>query len=236
MMAVEVKDLSVRLSGQLILDQISFDVESGTITAIIGPNGSGKTTLIRAILGLIPSTGEAIILGEPAGKMIGRLGYVPQRFEFDRTFPLTVEELLYFSLSPAIDPDRIYETAEEIGVAGLLGKMLGELSGGELQRVLIARALLNRPPVLFLDEPTSGVDVKGSKDFYSLVASLRSNHQMTIFIVSHEIGAVRDLADEIICLNRRLVCRGRPEKVLTEAHIAELYRQGFNLPGHHHYD
>jgi zinc transport system ATP-binding protein len=234
MKAIEVKNLTVRLGNQLVLEKVNFDAEPEKIIAVIGPNGSGKTTLIRAILGLVPFSGEIKIFGEPNRKNIRRVGYVPQHFNFDRTFPITVEEFLLFSVIGENGSARLEEALREVGMLDYRRRLIGALSGGQLQRILIAKSLLNHPSILLLDEPTSGVDVGGIRDFYSLVSYMRDAYKMTVFIVSHEIGVVRDLADEILCLNRNLICRGKPEEVLTEKHITELYRKGFNLKEHKH--
>jgi zinc transport system ATP-binding protein len=230
---LEVKDLTVRFPGSLALDRVSFAIEKEAIIAVIGPNGSGKTTLLKAILGLVPYDGEIRVLSRPVRQVLPQLGYVPQRFAFDPSFPLTVEEFISLTCRT---PERLPARGvlDEVGMKEFQGKLIGELSGGQLQRVLLAHALLHRPRILFLDEAISGIDIEGQSDFYTTIQRLNREHGVTVMMVSHEISMVYKFADRIICLNRDLVCHGDTRAALTAEVLKKLYGENadFKLHGH----
>ncbi|MBI5409924.1 MAG: metal ABC transporter ATP-binding protein [Nitrospirae bacterium] len=235
MNALTVENLCVKINNHHLIENITFSVEEGSIVAIIGPNGAGKTTLIKAILGLIPyAPGAVLLFGRPLkhGNSHVKVGYVPQRLEFDRTFPLTVSELLGFTVPPVYsfpflrgkdEKRHIGELLKVVGAQDLAERKVGNLSGGELQRVMIAKALVNDPGLLFLDEPASGVDIEGQERFYDLVKRLKKEKGLTIILISHDLNVVYRFADNVLCLNRRLVCSGRPEEALTDDVIKSVY-------------
>ncbi|MFH0804868.1 MAG: metal ABC transporter ATP-binding protein [Patescibacteria group bacterium] len=232
---ISVKNLTVKLGGQVTLDHLSFDIGEGSITAIIGPNGSGKTTLLRAMLGLIPSTGEVTIFGRQPAAVVTQLAYVPQRFSIDPTFPITVEEFLRISQRPSADAAaRLRAALLEVDLADAGGQLVGELSGGQLQRALIAKALLGSPRILFLDEPSAGIDVTGERNLYELIRHLNRRHGVTVLIVSHEIDIVTRYASWVLCLNGQMLCQGEPQRVLTERTIQHLYGSTTIRYQHHH--
>lgn len=221
---IQVKNLSVKYGNTVVLKNISFSINEGSITVILGPNGSGKTTLLKAMLGLAPmSEGEVLIAGQPIGGSGQVVGYVPQRFSFDKTFPLTVEEFLNLSLVDPAKQKNIGEFLDDVGMKNDTGKLLGSLSGGQLQRILIVRALINDPKILFFDEPVSGIDLEGEKTFYELISHLNQGHQITAIIVSHEIDVVYDFANHVLCLNKKLLCQGSPKNILTQDTLQQLY-------------
>jgi len=228
-----VKNLSVSYDNLQVVRDVNFEIFSGDILAIIGPNGSGKTTLIKAILGLIPYQGTTKIFGQPISKVLDKIGYVPQRFNFDKTFPLTVNEFLKLSLRKK-NPNRLLYGLKEVEMTEYGDQMIGKLSGGQLQRILIARALLNEPKIVFLDEPTAGVDIEGEKSFFEIIKHLNKKHGMTIILISHEINIVYKFATKIICLNRDLVCFGQPKDVFTKKILKKLYGQEMEFRHHHH--
>jgi ABC-type Mn2+/Zn2+ transport system ATPase subunit len=233
--ALSVENLCVKANGRHLIENITFSVDAGRIVAIIGPNGAGKTTLIKAILGLIHyDTGAVYMFGNLIRNVNShlRVGYVPQRLEFDRTFPLTVAELLGFTLPPVYslslltdrrEKRKIADLLEIVGATELIGRSIGSLSGGELQRVMIAKAIVNDPRILFLDEPASGVDIEGQERFHDLVVRLNREKGMTVILISHDLNVVYRFADEVLCLNRRLVCSGRPAEALTDDVIKSVY-------------
>jgi zinc transport system ATP-binding protein len=235
MEALRIENLCVKKNGRHLLENISFSVEEGRIVAILGPNGAGKTTLIKAILGLMDyETGSVSLFGRPFRHNNGdvRVGYVPQRLEFDRTFPITVSELLSFTTPPfysfPVTGKRrkkadIGSLLEVVGARGLMTRSIGSLSGGELQRVMMAKAIVNDPKILFLDEPASGVDIEGQERFYDLVKRLNSERRLTVILISHDLNVVYRFADDVLCLNRRLVCSGSPEEALTDEVIKSVY-------------
>lgn len=231
MKALTVKRLNVAFGRNVVLEDVSFELDSGVIAAIIGPNGSGKSTLFRAILGLIPFDGEIRIFNEPIGKALPRIGYVPQHFDFDRTVPITVNEFLSFT-APNLGKRKAETICRDVQVDTLKDKLIGELSGGQLQRVMIAQALFKNPELLLLDEPSSGIDIEGAKAFYDLIEHLNTKHKVTVLLISHEINFVHGFADQVICLNRNLICDGAPSKVLDKATLGKLYGSRIDLHLH----
>jgi zinc transport system ATP-binding protein len=229
---LEIRNLTVKYDDHVILNELNFWVNSGEIVAIIGPNGSGKTTLLKAILGLIPHQGEVKILGGPPRRALADIGYVPQRLDFDRTFPLTVTEFLNFIKVKT--PGWRNEMLAETGVNAFTDKRIGELSGGQLQRLLIAKALLKEPKLLLLDEPTSGVDVAAEMTFFELIEHLNDIHNLTIMLISHEVQMVYKFATQILCLNKDLVCNGRPHEAITQEVLEQLYGKNIEFKSHEH--
>ncbi|HEX68264.1 MAG TPA: metal ABC transporter ATP-binding protein [bacterium] len=214
-----------------VLQDISLRIEEGTLNMLIGPNGAGKTTLLKVIMGFIkPYKGEIRVLGRTPEEARREIGYVPQRFQFDRTFPITVSEFLALS-HPGKDLFR-EEVITHVGIRDLLPLPLGSLSGGQLQRVLIARAMLKSPRLLLLDEPVSGVDLEGEKTFYELVNHFKYEHEVTILMVSHQLDVVLKFADQVICINRTLMCSGPPSRVLTKETFQKLFSKETVLYGH----
>lgn len=231
--AVRVDTLSVTLAGTVILDDVSFSVPRGSMTAIIGPNGSGKTTLLRSMLGLVEYQGSVRMFGGERSEMRHRIGYVPQRFEFDRSFPITVREFLNLARRHETPKEHIAHTIREVGLpVATLTKRVGTLSGGQLQRVLIAQAILNSPDILFLDEPSTGIDVAGEEAVMHVLDHLKETHGTTIVIVSHDLGMIAESVDQVVCINRRLICAGPPGKTMTPKHLSALYG-GHAKPVHH---
>lgn len=229
---IDVHHLQVRFRDQVILENISFSLVKGSVVAVIGPNGSGKTTLLKAILGLIPYQGQVLIDARPVQQMLPDVGYVPQRFDFDKTLPITVREFLDLNARKKSAARLIKKYLEEVGMKEHEHELLGHLSGGQLQRILIARALINEPKLLLLDEPVSGIDISGEKSFYDIIRHLNKKHKITILLVSHEMDVIYKYADEVLCLRKNLVCQGRPYEVLTKDVMQQLYGQD---AGHHHH-
>lgn len=235
MSILSVENLCVKVNGRHLIENITFSIEKGSIVAIIGPNGAGKTTLVKAILGLMPiAAGSASLFGEilKGRNFKGRVGYVPQMLEFDRTFPLTVSELLGLTVSPVFsfslykkrrEKKNTDKLLKKVGAQELSQRKIGSLSGGELQRVMIAKAMVNNPEVLFLDEPASGVDIEGQEKFYDLVSRLNKEHGLTVIMISHDLNIVYRFADTVLCMNRKLICTGRPADALTDEVIKSVY-------------
>lgn len=224
---VSVRDLNVTLQDHHILQGISFDIQVGEIVCLIGPNGSGKTTLIKSLLGLIPYTGLVTILNGSPGSPQGQIGYVPQKLDFDRSIPLTVRDAMsLFSKQPAKHPNNYQECLRRVGAENLLERRLGDLSGGEFQRVMMALALENKPELLILDEPAAGVDVEGETVFYEILNELKSEKDLTIILVSHDLSVVYRYATQVLCVNHSLICHGIPQEVLTADTLGQLYGHG----------
>ncbi len=232
MNAVHVKNLTVAYDRRIVLNDISFEVPKGSLTAVIGPNGSGKSTLIKALLDLIPYQGRIKIFNQKPSLALNRIGYVPQYFDFDRTMPITVREFLSF-ISP-VQSQQATQICREVKIDNLSNKLIGELSGGQLQRVLIAQALYKNPDLLLMDEPSTGIDIEGAKTFYEVIEHLNKEHGVTILLISHEINVVYKIADQIICLNTDLICNGPPRYALTEKVIHQLYGPNHEIHRHNH--
>ncbi len=232
---IEVKNLVVSYGNTRIIDGVSFTIHEGELTAILGPNGSGKSTLLKAVMGLIPvASGTVRVLGRDVHEVLPSIGYLPQRFSFDRTFPMTVREFLELSRSAKTPNSAIDDALGEVGMKTFADRLLGELSGGQLQRILIARAILNNPKILILDEPEAGIDVEAERNFYAMIQHLDEAHGITVIFISHEVDLVYDFAEQVICLNKALVCQGVPRKVLTPEMLEKLYGGGLMHHEHHH--
>ncbi len=233
---LEVKNLSVIRDGERILEDVSFSVTEGKTAALIGPNGAGKTTLFRALLGDMSYTGNIIWHTPP------RIGYVPQRFDFDKTTPLTVEEFfLVYSKEPrpfwrhnaAIDAE-IKGFLSAVKADHLIHKSIGEISHGELQRVIIAQAMYGRPNILLLDEPTANIDIEGEKTIYPLLKKVIKAASLTALIISHDLSVVHDFADKAVCMNKKVLCEGAPDAVFRSDELKALYGSGAALYQHEH--
>ena len=242
---VEVTGLRVSLGGQEILKGVDLRIPHGQLVALIGPNGSGKTTLLRALLGLQQlDAGEIRLFGEKnLASGLRRVGYVPQRMNLERSFILTVREFLSLRLASTRhwfwrttkDIDRVIQgSLAEIGVEKLWEKPLATLSGGQLQRVMIAFSLLGKPELLLLDEPTAGVDVHGEETFYDLIAAIQKRHRLTAILVSHDLSMVYRHASWVYALNGVICCQGPPEEVMNTESLKQAY--GIHVsPYHHHH-
>lgn len=232
---LDVNSASVDVGGTRLIEGITMQVERGSTVAIIGPNGAGKTTFLRAVLGLVPITsGTITIFGVPLaqiGEHRRRIGYVPQRLEFDRYLPLTVQEMLH-AYVPHAPLSRIEDALSEVGVEQMLHHPIGKLSGGQLQRVVIALNVLREPEILFLDEPGTGVDIEGESRFYEIIERLRQEHHLTVVLVSHDLSVVTRYATQVLCMNRRLLCFGPPAEALDAEMIRLVYGQDTTLYTH----
>lgn len=236
MLFLEVKNLSINIGREKAVENVSFEIKKGENVAIIGPNGAGKTTILRALLGSSRYQGEVIWHEKPI------IGYVPQKFDFDKTVPFTVEEffLVYSRKSKGFwFPSRsavreIEKYLKYVKADHLLKRNLGEISHGELQRVLIAQAIFERPNILLLDEPTASVDVEGERTIYYLVKEMIKDFSLTSIIISHDLHVVHDFADRVICLNRKMLCEGSPDAVLNKETLSALYGGDVTLYKHEH--
>ncbi|MDO6824887.1 metal ABC transporter ATP-binding protein [Marinobacter sp. 1_MG-2023] len=215
-MLMQARNLSVRIGKAPILTGINLHVERGDIVTIIGPNGSGKSTLLRTLIGaLTPSEGQ--VISSPGLS----IGYVPQRLHIDETLPMTVKRFL--QLPHRVSSDAIQAAMANAGVPGLLEQQLMSLSGGQLQRVLLARALLDKPDLLLLDEPTQGLDRRGTADFYRHIDISRQALNCAVIMVSHDLQVVMRQSERVICLNGHICCEGKPEVVSNSAEYRALF-------------
>nr|WP_253913380.1 metal ABC transporter ATP-binding protein [Pseudoruegeria sp. HB172150] len=216
---IDIRGLAVRLGGRTVLHDVTFALEPGEIVTIVGPNGSGKSTLLRAIIGAVqPSAGMVAL------KPGLRIGYVPQRLHIDPTLPMTVRRFL--GLPKHVTDDEAHMALHEAGVGDLGKRQMTDLSGGQFQRVLLARALLARPEVLILDEATQGMDQPASADFYRQIETVRRDLGCAVLMVSHELHVVMAASDRVICLNGHICCQGEPEHVASAPEYRALFGTG----------
>ena len=216
---VEIDNLDIRLGGNTVLHDVEMRVEAGEIITIVGPNGSGKTTLLKAIIGAIkPSAG---LIKKSSGL---RIGYVPQRLHIDETLPITVRRFL--SLPRSVSDSVAQDALTTAGVKDLGRQQMTGLSGGQFQRVLLARALLGRPQLLLLDEATQGLDQPGSAAFYRQIDKVRQHLGCAVLMVSHELHVVMAASDRVIFLNGHICCHGAPVQVATAPEYRALFGTG----------
>lgn len=245
-MVVEAKDVHVTLGGNPVLRGVNLEIPRGEVVALIGPNGSGKTTLLRCLLGLQRIEKGKIRLFQESnlGRGLKRVGYVPQRLTLDRSFILSVREFLSLRLGKTrhwfwqthSKTDRLIRaTLEEIGIGNLLDRPIAQLSGGQLQRVLIAFSLLESPELLLLDEPTAGVDTPGEQSFYELITAIQKRHGLTVILVSHDLSMVYRYASWVYALNGVICCEGTPEQVMNAESLRQAYGLHVSPYGHHHH-
>jgi len=213
---IEANGISVQFHGRAILDAVDMHVSRGEIVTLVGLNGAGKSTLVRTLLGLItPDSGT--IVRRPGL----RIGYSPQRLALDATLPLTVARFL--TLGSRASRDRLESLLSEVGVAEVLDSQIADISGGELHRVLLARALLRAPDLLVLDEPLAGVDVAGQSELYRLIAEIRDRYTCGVLLVSHDLHVVMAATDRVVCLNHHVCCTGHPESVTRHPQFVALF-------------
>ncbi|MCC6573226.1 MAG: metal ABC transporter ATP-binding protein [Planctomycetes bacterium] len=230
---LKLDNVSVEIGGRRLVENVSFNVARGELVALIGPNGSGKTTLLRAILGEYRYSGRIDVAM--------RVGYVPQRLAYDRTLPMTVLEFMALTtqrLPLAFGVTRRarargLELLARVGARKLAHSALGGLSGGELQRVLLASSLERDPELLLLDEPAAGVDIEGEKTFLDLIKTEVKDRGCAVVLVSHDLSVVSDITDRVLCLNRTLMCEGKAEDLLTAETIARVFGGGHAVYDHH---
>jgi len=237
---IKICDLDFSYGGPTILENIQLDIEEKEFVGMIGPNGSGKTTLLKIILGLLkPDKGSVKVLGKPPHQSVKEIGYMPQFTPFSRNFPITVEEAVLMGrlgktskigLFRKLDKELAAKSMEAVEVINLRKRPIGSLSGGQLQRVLIARALTCNPEIMILDEPTANVDMKVEKDIFDLLKKL--NEKITIIVVTHDIGFISQYITKVACINRTLICH--PTSQLTGETIENLYGTHVHMVHHHH--
>lgn len=228
---VSARGLGLRRGGRDLITGVDLDIRPGEIVTLIGPNGAGKSTLVKLVLGIERPDRGTIKRHEAL-----RIGYVPQNFEVERAIPMTVGRFL--SLGVGASYAEIEKTLGEVGASRTIGRQLAALSGGETQRVLIARALLRKPNLLVLDEPASGVDYAGEADLYELIGRLKDSRNLGVLLISHDLHVVMARSDRVLCLNGHVCCSGRPEAVAKSAEYVRLFgpetANALALYHHHH--
>ncbi|KWT65789.1 Zinc ABC transporter, ATP-binding protein ZnuC [Hyphomicrobium sulfonivorans] len=233
---ISARGVSVTRGGRDQLIDVNLDINEREIVTLIGPNGAGKSTLVRVLLGL-----EKPTRGEVHRRADLRIGYVPQRFDSDVSVPMTVERFLTLGLGR--NGGRVEDLLRQVDAASVAQQQLGQLSGGELQRVLLARALLRKPNLLVLDEPAQGVDYSGEADLYNLIGRLRDEAGFGVLLVSHDLHIVMARSDRVVCLNRHVCCSGVPQAVAQHPAYGRLFgpqaARAFGIYRHehdHHHD
>ncbi len=241
-MVIDVEDLWVRRDSHYVLEGITFSLREGTFLGVIGPNGAGKTTLVKAMLGLIkPSRGRITVLGMSPGELkheLHHIGYMPQQVLFDPYFPVSVYDVVMmgrtccigtFRLPRRGDREVVQESIAAVGLQGMEGKPIGELSGGQQKRAFLARAICLETSILLLDEPTAGLDMDSQENFMDLLMRLKEEKGLTVVFVSHDVNILARFADEMVCINRTMHLHGRPREVLGSERLKEAYRCEFDF-------
>lgn len=228
---LSLEQVSISYGGKAILSNVSFELSEGEIKTIIGPNGAGKSTLIRTVLGLIqPDTGQVVL--RPKLKV----GYMPQNLHIPVDMPLTVKRFLMIKGNQ--QKENLQQVVSELAIKAILDHPVQYISGGERQRVLLARALLQSPHLLVLDEPVQGVDVTGQAELYQLIQQIRERRGCAILMVSHDLHVVMAETDAVICLNKHVCCSGHPEKVSKHPEFINLFgvktAEGLGIYAHNH--
>lgn len=213
---VRARGVSVRFGRRSVLDSVDLQVHAGEIVTLVGLNGAGKSTLIRVILGILRAERGTV---ERAPGL--RIGYSPQHVRRDPILPVTVRRFL--TLGARAPSDRLEAVLDEVGAGAILDFPLAEISGGEMQRVLLARALLREPGLLVLDEPLSGVDITSQSELYLLIGTIRDRYGCGVLLVSHDLHLVMAASDTVVCLNRHVCCTGRPQTVLRDPEFVSLF-------------
>jgi len=228
---LQISNINKSFGGRQILHNIDLLVSRGKILTLIGPNGAGKTTLVRIVLGLLQADAGTIVKAPSLS-----IGYMPQKLQIDSTMPITVAGFL--RLARGATARSIIETLELLQIGHISEHQLRAISGGELQRVLLARALLRQPALLILDEPAQGVDVGGQAELYQLISALSNKHNCGVLMISHDLHLVMSATDEVVCLNHHICCHGKPEQVSNDPAYLDLFgksaAKNLAVYTHHH--
>ncbi|NBV06094.1 MAG: ATP-binding cassette domain-containing protein [Proteobacteria bacterium] len=231
MSVASLKNIGLKINGQKIIDKISLDLNKGEITTLIGPNGGGKTSIARILLGVLrPSSG--LIKKDFNIK----IGYMPQKIVIDKTIPLTVKDFLTLSKNKIIFDERVTILIERLKLEKILSAQIHELSGGQIQKVLFLRSIINKPDLLVLDEPTQYMDISATEEFYQIIDEIRKDQKCAILLVSHDLHMVMQKTDFVFCVNHHICCHGSPESVNQHPEYLSLFGNKGSLAiyQHHH--
>jgi zinc transport system ATP-binding protein len=229
---IHAHNIHLNRNGKILLDNINFEIKKGDFITLIGPNGAGKSSLIKVILGLIKPNSGVI---KKAKKLI--LSYTPQKFTPNEFIPINVADFL--RLNQTCDAEYLLKNAQLTGIEKLLSNALTRLSGGEMQRVLLTRALLAKPDLLILDEPTQGLDIDGQMQFYQLIQDIHQTKKCAVLMVSHDLHRVMKQSSQVLCLNQHICCMGKPEMILKDAQFNALFSmqmEGLMATYEHHHN
>ena len=232
--AVSFRDAAAGYEGRAVWSGASFDIPSGSFTAILGPNGSGKTTLLRMVLGqLAPASGSVQVFGHAARRGDPRIGYVPQRSEFDPELSIRGRDFVHLGLDGHrwgidlfgnVDHHAIDGALEAVGASGYAGKSIGRLSGGEQQRLVLAQALVGDPRLLLMDEPLSYLDVRNQGTIVQLISDVAGRRSLTVLLIAHDVNPLLRHIDNVVYVAAGRVAMGRPEGIITSERLSEIYR------------
>jgi len=224
---LEVKNLTVAFNKETVIENLNFALKADENLVILGPNGAGKTVLLKTLIAANSFQGEV------KWKEDVKIGYVPQKFLLEKTIPLSVEEFFKFK---KITSEKISEALQSVGIKDLsiLKKKIGIISSGQLQRILIAWALVDNPDVLLFDEPTAGIDIEGEETIYNLLSRIDKERNLTIIMVTHDLSVVYKIADSVLCLNKKAICYGAPQKALSPESLSRLYGEETRFYKHEH--
>jgi zinc transport system ATP-binding protein len=240
---IEIKNLSLKNNSDIILDNVSFEINRGDFLGMIGPNGAGKTTLFRCLLGLNKEyKGTIKIFGKDIRKnskeIYKRIGYIPQSSNFDPRFPATVKEIIQLgTIGKKADRKRINDLVDLTGISEYINKRIGDLSGGQQQRVLIAKALIHNPDLLILDEPATAIDATILKLFYKLLTKLNKENEITIIWSSHDLDAVNLLSNKVACIYKKLFFHGEASEFFADENNLRTFAESsmhIHIKSHHH--
>ena len=222
------KNISVSFNGKNVIKDVSFDLYPGKIVTLIGPNGAGKTTLLKIILGIVPPDEGSVWKKDGL-----KIGYVPQKLNLPKSIPLTVERFL--CLEKPYPRSELLQALKETGAENLIDQSIHPLSGGEMQRVMLARTLIKQPDLLVLDEPAQGLDPTGEDRFYALLTRLNKTKGCSILMVSHDLHVVMATTDRVICLNHHICCSGAPDEIVESQDYHCLFGESSSLAFYHHH-
>ena len=239
MKVIEIENLTVRYNDVKAVNDLSFQIYEKDFLGIIGPNGAGKSTLFACMLGIIKNyEGKIKFFGEDikkSRKYLFEVGYVPQKPVFDKNFPATVREVVRMGLRRSSDESRIDKVLQDVWIHELGDRRIGELSGGQQQRVFIAKALVNNPKILILDEPVTGIDSQSTELFYGILRELNQKQGITIVWASHDLDAVNKLANKVACMNRTLFFHGESDEFFTNEELVKQYSEASMQEHMHHH-
>lgn len=262
MIIAELENIGLKIDGQKIIDKISLQLKKGEITTLIGPNGGGKTSIARILLGILKPTSGKVIYPiqlkraisdfDFLAKMLNRsssfsagsgiktskikIGYMPQKIEIDKTIPLTAQDFIQLSTHKIELDETLKNLISHLNVKKILNKQIHDLSGGQLQKILFLRALVNKPDLLVLDEPTQYMDISAIQDFYQIIDEVRKANNCAILLISHDLHMVMQKTDVVFCINHHVCCHGSPESVNQHPEYLSLFgnRDEVTIYQHHH--
>lgn len=230
-MIAELENIGLTINKQSILSNINLKLNKGEITTLIGPNGGGKTSTARILLGLLKPTSGKITKNSSI-----KLGYMPQKIEIDKTIPINARDFLLLSTRKVQFDQNLKNFAAKLNVEKILHKQIHDLSGGELQKILFLRSIINNPDLLVLDEPTQYMDINAIQDFYQIIDEVRKTNSCAILLISHDLHMVMQKTDVVFCINHHICCHGSPESVNQHPEYLSLFgkKEQIAIYQHHH--